>query len=452
MNNARPIRCHLPVALALLLLAITPRLSPASTEAAALPATALTLEDCSRLALARNPGLLSSEQDVVSAGASLMRARSSYSPQLSLDALGSVQHNGSGVSGASGTESTQQVELDLSQMLWQSGRREQVGESRSRLTAAKYGYAEAVQSLLQQVASDYYGVLASDRLITVQEEGVASAASHLDQVQARISAGATAAVEVYTAQDDLAQAELALVDARRNAAVARAQLKTIMGVGPLASLHLAEPPPLATQALPTLEEALPTAQQHRPDLRRATSLTEAAQLALQQARINRGPVTGINANYHWGYLNWESQDPSWLASLSLSLPLFDGGATRAEVVAAQAALVSAQAQWQSLTNQAGLEVERALAEAQRAQVRLGATATAVTAAAARLHAAEGKYQQGVGTLLEVTDARVSLTTARTSQVQAEYDYRASLVVLAQALGTLAPPRAVQKLISATEVN
>ncbi|MBE9567018.1 MAG: TolC family protein, partial [Proteobacteria bacterium] len=56
----------------------------------------------------------------------------------------------------------------------------------------------------------------------------------------------------------------------------------------------------------------------------------------------------------------------------------------------------------------------------------------------------GRYQEGVGILLEVTDARASLTDALLSQVRAEYDYRISRVGLRRVLGTLVGPEANER--------
>jgi len=441
MNSTlhRPI--HLRVALALLLAAVLPSTGAAAADPVQAPAGALTLSDCTRIALAQNPDLVSSGQGVVSAGAALTGVRSAYSPQLAVDVREAVGSEGSTSAGASGLQRTEQASFALSQILWQSGLQERVAESQSRLAAAELGYSIAVQSLLEQVASDYYGVLADDRIVAVQEAAVDSAASHLQQVQARIRAGVAAEVDVYTAQDDFACAELALVDARRDATLARARLKTSMGVSATFPLTLGLPQPMSAAAVPSLEEAIATAEQTRPDVRRASTLVEATRSSLDLAKIGRGPASSVSATYDWGYINWESGQPSWQAGLVLSWPLFDGGAAEADVVAARAALAASQAQFQSVVNQAGFEVESALAEVKRAQERVRTTATSVAAADARLRAAEGKYQQGVGILLEVTDARAALTDALAGQVQAEYDYRTSLVTLERALGRLAPPPA-----------
>jgi len=443
MNRTSKACTCLSIALALVTFALGMPAARASDGAAAShPAEGpLSLEQCLLIALERSPQLVSSRQDVVGAGASLTRARSPYYPQLSLVAEERIGSGGFGTGEAEDTERTERLEVAASQTLWERGLKERVDESEAQLAAAEWGYASAVQSLLEQVASDYYGVLAADRLVEVQEAGVDSAGRHLREVQARIEVGVSAEVDEFTAQDDLARAELALVDARRNARVARARLKTTMGVSPTRTFELVEPPAPAAPALPTLQEALTTAEQNRPDVLRATAAVAAAGSALAQAQIRRGPVTGISATYDWGYDDWERRDPSWDAALRLSWPLLDGHATEADVRASQAALNRSQAQLQGVLNETGFEIESVLAEVQRSKERVRATAASVAAARARLRATEGRYQQGVAILLEVTDARAALTDALASEVEAQYDYRTALVALERALGTLSPPDA-----------
>ena len=400
----------------------------------------LTLAQCMRLALEQNPGLVGSRQGVIGARAGLTRSRSSYYPQLSLAATEAVRSDAAG----DDTERTEDVDVVLRQTLWQSGRRQSVAESTAGLASAEFGYAAAAQSLLEQVARDYYGALAAERLVEVTEDAVASATSHLEDVQVRIEVGVAAEVDEFTAQDDLARARLTLIDSRSSVRVSYARLTTTMGLSPLTSVELAQPSPLTTEAVPTLTEALATAEETRPDILSARASLEGARNGVRRAEINRGPTTDVSGRYGSGYTDWTRRDPSWEVSLTLAWPLFDGFATAAEVTSARASYARSQAQLQGALNEAALEVETSLAEVERTRERVAASALSVAAADARLRAAEGRYQEGVGILLEVTDARASLTDALLSQVRAEYDYRISRVGLRQVLGTLVGPEANER--------
>jgi len=418
---------------------------PPCTAAVATSATLLSLRDCIRIALTKNPQMMASAQGIVAAAAGLTRARSSYYPQLSLSAIeGIASSSSSGIStgGASlpgGSETREQLDLTAHLTLWRRGREENVAESRASLAASEHSHASAIQSLVNQVARDYYGVLAARQLTEVAEAGVESARVHLDQVKARITLGAAAEVDAFAAENDLAQAQLDLIDARSTLLSAFARLKNDMGQAPESVFEISEEPMAEAEPIPSLQEAVAIGLENRPEILAGRASTRANRYALAQARIGRGPIPELAAEYAQGYTDWRARDPSWNVLLGLSWPLFDGYVTKADVTAAQASVRRSDADLQHLINQVGLEVENALVELQRTRERLDGTAKSVAAAEARLAAAEGKYQQGVGILLEVIDGRVAVTSARASQVRARYEYQTALVALQRAMGTLTAP-------------
>jgi len=444
--NSQPWRTMLCRVIAVAVILFAPpsyaRAAAANAPAAsALPNRPLSLADCTAIALANNPQIASADQSVVSARAGLTRARSSYYPQLSFDAVEGFVGSDSPASPDGGTERREDASVVVGQTLWQRGRTESVAQSKASLRAAQFDRASTVQSLVERVASDYYAVLAAGQLVAVAEAGVASAQSHLDQVKARIRLGDAAEVEVYPAEDDLARAQLDLIDARSNVRLALASLRNTLAIPPGTELALAEAAPPQEAMPPSLPQALHAALARRPEVLADQATVEASRNSLKLATIRRGPVADISGQYAHDYRDWALQQRGWDLLLRISLPVFDGYATKSDQTAARAGLARAEAGYRETVNQVGLEVETALVNAERARERVTASAASVAAAEARLAAAEGKYRQGIGILLEVIDARVAVTNARASQVRARYDYQIALVALQRALGTLAGPEA-----------
>ncbi len=409
-----------------------------------LPNRPLTLEDCVLIALERNPQIISSEQGVISAQAGLTGARSSFYPQLSLSAVEGLTSrvgdlSGGGGAGSGGSNTREDIDLTARMTFWQRGRRESVAQSAASLRSAELSHASSEQALVEQVAREYYGLLAMQQLVEVAKAGVESAQDHLEQVRARIAVGVTAEVDVFTAEDDLARAQLDLIDTRSSVRMAMAGLKNTMAVPPGTSFELAEAPALQEQQVPTVQEGVEIALQSRPDVLASHATLRASQYALAQAKIRGGPLVDVTGQYIRGYTDWETRDPSWNLSVGLSWPLFDGYATKSDEKAASASLQRSRADRQRLMNQVALDVENAVVEVERTRERIAATAKSVAAAEARLAAAEGRYQQGIGILLEVIDARAAVTSARASQVRARYDYQIALVGLQSAMGTLPVP-------------
>jgi len=437
---------HLLVAIMLAALA-TPGPSHLSRVAWAqeAPAQPLTLDDCIAIALANNPQIVSSRQAIVSAKAGLTGARSGYYPQLSLSAVEGFTSRTSFITvggtrvAVAGSDTRQELDLTLRATLWRYGRSENVEERKALLTAAELNHTSTVQSLVEQVAQHYYGLLAAGEMVAVAAEGVTSAEGHLEQVKARVALGAAAEVDVLPVEDDLARAQLDLIEARGGVRLTRVQLRNVMGLPAEVSPQLASASAPTRQQLPPLQDALATGIANRPEVAAGEAYVRANRYGLKQAKISRGPSIDLGGQYNRGYTDWEENEPSWNLLLSLSWPLFDGHAGEADEASANASLVRAEADLDRLAKQVVLDVESALIAADNSAERLEASAKSVAVAESRLAAAEAMYQQGLAILLEVIDARASVTSARAAQVRAGFDYQVALVALSKAMGTLSPP-------------
>lgn len=119
-----------------------------------------------------------------------------------------------------------------------------------------------------------------------------------------------------------------------------------------------------------------------------------------------------------------------------TVALFQGFAIAGQVEQAQAAADAAEANLQVLHESVVLEVEQAYFNLKEAGDRLDATSKIVEQAEQNLLLAERQYAAGVGTALEASDARLSLSNARISRIQALFDYNSALVQLQKAMGVL----------------
>jgi outer membrane protein len=400
----------------------------------------LGLEECVRTALEHNPQMVSSAQNVAVARAGLSQSRSSYAPQLTLDASAGV-NGSSGGAGPSSSQGAGAAGLILGMTFWRSGRQDSVSQSRASLRSATAMFADRRLSLAQLVSDDYYAVLAAAELVGVAKAGVDSAEQHCLQVQKQIEAGAVAPVEIHTVDDDLAQARLNLINARSTARVALATLTTDMGLPYTTDLQLAPSLMGAGTTTPTVAEAVETALRTRPDLQAQQASVEARRYGVRLAKTARGPNLDVGGQATQSYADSDGASSSWELTAGVKWPLADGGYTRAAQSAAEANLISSEADLQSLRNETTLEVQSALIELDRATEGIKASEEAVSAATARLDAAEVKYREGLGILVEVTDARQSLTSAEADNVRARYAYQVALISLQHAMGTLPLPAA-----------
>lgn len=119
---------------------------------------------------------------------------------------------------------------------------------------------------------------------------------------------------------------------------------------------------------------------------------------------------------------------------SLSAPLFDGGARRAQGEAQDAALAAARAAWRASVLGALRDVENALVALASAQQRRGTLDRAAEAAAQAALLARDRYRSGLIDFQVVLDTQRTLLSAQDSLVAAQTDVAQAQVQLIKALG------------------
>jgi outer membrane protein TolC len=284
----------------------------------------------------------------------------------------------------------------------------------------------------------YYAALAAEEFVGVAEATLASAHDHANLVQARATVGEAAPVDVLPAEASVADAQFVLLQARNGADIAKAQLKSEMGVPPTYPLRLAPPLESTTHpAIPALADALRLAADNRPEIASINETVVGAEQSLRLAEATENGVLSLSAQYNRG-ISGPQEGDSWSVVASATAFLFDGGARRAAVDTARARLRSLQAQRQLVVNGIGLEVESALLKAQTAAESTESAEMGVGSAEAQLAGAEAKYREGVGIFVEILDAEEAVARAHSNRVQAVYNYQTAMVELRKALGLLTP--------------
>jgi multidrug efflux system outer membrane protein len=118
----------------------------------------------------------------------------------------------------------------------------------------------------------------------------------------------------------------------------------------------------------------------------------------------------------------------------VSLPIFDGGANRANLAAADAARDMAVASYEKAIQTAFREVADALADRGTVGERLDAQRALVQASGEALRLAQARYERGLDSWLEVLDAQRSFTSARQGLIDVRLAQWSNGVTLYRVLG------------------
>src|SRR5437870_1333337 len=297
-------------------------------------------------------------------------------------------------------------------------------QERKALAADSNTQHDAVVFNVQQA---YFMLLAAYRLRDVAEETVAQNQKHLDLAEGRHDVGLAPRIDVTTAQVQLAQAELNQLTARNNVSLGRETLRNTLGLmGPLDFdiVDLLEAP--RTEA--SDEEALELAYANRPELRSLAAQKRADIERIKAIEKDYLPKLSLESNVTWNGSSYPLQE-KWEFGGLVSLSVFNGGLTRAQVGEAKANLENLRAAEDATRNNVSLEVRQALLNLRQQAESIGVADKGLQQGRENLSLAEGRYKTGVGNIIELTDAQVALVSAEASRVQALVGYRTALATL-----------------------
>jgi outer membrane protein TolC len=165
-------------------------------------------------------------------------------------------------------------------------------------------------------------------------------------------------------------------------------------------------------------------------------MKDAAEWGISAARSSYLPILSGTAGYGYTAQNFPPDGRVWTVGLNVTVPLFSGFSSAAQVREAAAGLSGVEAQRESARLQIGKEVEAAWLDEKDAAARVVATDKELAAARESQTLAMERYREGVGTLLEATDAQAQALSADTARIQAEYDRNVAVTRLERALGRL----------------
>ena len=321
--------------------------------------------------------------------------------------------------------------ISLKQTILDSGQRELTNsEARQQVESADYTKEDTRQSIIANVTSSYYGLLQAVDLVKVAQAQVTENQQTVDLTQAELTAGTAAKTDVYTAQANLATAQVTLITDQNQVQITTAQLKNAMGVvtdDPVKPESLETgtqlPPAPAPPAIASVQQYYLLAQQNRNDIKAQLSIVDSDRAAVKLARVNAG--VSLSADYLLSYQPANDVGPKGTDStftLTGSMPLFDGGYEQGAVKIADAALQSALASLEQIRENDLEAVQEDYATRQESLQAIQYAQVAVQAGQVNYDAAVASREAGVGTVLQITTAEATLTQAQEQYVTAIYNY------------------------------
>ncbi len=395
----------------------------------------LTLAEALTTANKNHPQIEEAAASLSATEARLGQAKANYWPQINLAA--DWNKGDTFLTALGGIKETEvsTTSVVVRQNIYDFGRTAgATAAARGAKAAAVEGMAVSRQDVAFRVKGAWYLVLAAEKQVAASRKTVAAREGLAHQAEEFFKHGIRSKVEVARTEASLYAGKSLLIRAENNRDLARLELANAMGLNSLGVRPLAEPETITDPTPGDLARLREEALRNRSELKRLSSLKDAASGSLRSARSGYLPTLSGTASYGEAAQSMLPEGQVWALGVNLTLPVFSGFVTQEQVREADAAIQGVVAQQKTLRMQIAKEVESAWLGITEAQARLAASHKETVAAQESQRLAMERYQEGLGTMVEAIDAQAQALNAETAQIQAVYDEKIALARLDRALG------------------
>ncbi len=299
---------------------------------------------------------------------------------------------------------------------------------------------------VRQVVSAFYGVLLSEMLLDVSTEALEVAREGYRLAEERYNAGTISRFELLQNQVAYENRKPDSIAAASGLENACAYLSASIGTGCDAAIvvegELTDPFPVTLPA--SLEEARTVMLANSPELATAGTLRELGDAGVRHATAAFGPTVAFQTSlmYQGGADEIEDIDRTIYSrnlthSISVSIPVVRGISDYASYRGARSDRMAMHSQAADLERYSELALVQAWNGLAEARETVGAASATVELAGEALDIAVVSYEAGLITRLEMDQAFLAHTQARTNYASALYGMKSAEAGLAAAMGILA---------------
>jgi len=372
-------------------------------------------------------------------------------------------------------------------------------QARFNEIAARIDVNRVRNQLVFDVRSAFYQALRANAQYKVAQSSLSSDLIRLEDARKSYAVGTASRFDVITVQRDVADAQQSLLNSKAQVTISLAQLKNAIGIDISVPIRITDtlgvenPPGVVAYNLPApdsvdpitkdfpeikidpelleprfepqlqrdsgggdqrssvvgdllefgpeYKQALIEALETRPEIIESEAQIAAARHGLQYAKRSSLPSFGISLGYTYqpnaaGF----TKINTGTATLGVTVPLYDGGASAARLEQGQSDVRTAEIGRRNAVDQVTLDVQSAYINLLQGRQRVQVANVGVAQAREAFRLARVRYlagvsqQQTVSPQIEVSNSQTTLTQAETNLLNALYDYNLARTQLDKAVG------------------
>ena len=285
--------------------------------------------------------------------------------------------------------------------------------------------------LTTQILQSFLTILGNEELLNYQLEVLNTSREQLNQGRARHRVGAILESDMMLLEAQYLSDSNNMIDTRINIENNLLDLKVLLSMNPTDDLEIVSPDTDNLDdlmaSLPSEEEAISLAMGYMPDLRMSDYDVRLAEKSVDMARSNYFPSISANANVGMGVLSFDGDGNSrWYSKpteslgVSMSIPIYSRGQTKANVKKSRIALEQAQLDYE----QSALSVRQTVVQAYRKVVSAynayKVSQVRENAYSKSFNAYNIQYQYGTITTVELLQQQNNYLNVLNSYIQNKY--------------------------------
>lgn len=321
-----------------------------------------------------------------------------------------------------------------------------ISQKSDYLKANEYSITKQKQNIVYQTTDYYYTVLNADSLRGVREDNVKYFSRLLETVQERNRLGAVTLADVYSAQTQLGNAELLLIQAQNTYETSKAGLLNYLALNVLEDYTLIDPI-ATTKVVDTdtymkdfedIQTMVNAALDNRFDYKSQQLTVSAAESGITMARGGIYPSLGGTYQYSTYAVatNELFNRKSLYVGLQLSLPIFSNFNVENQIQNAIVGMKNAQEDLYALERGIKIEIKLTYLDLVAAKKSLDVAVKNAEYAKETQRINQERYNLGSATLLDVLQANRDYTDALRNKINAIYDFYRQHDKLNNAIGRL----------------
>lgn len=303
---------------------------------------------------------------------------------------------------------------------------------KDNLKATEYNIAKLKQNIVYQTSDFFYSVLNAEELMKVREENLKYFQKFYESVNERNKLGLVPVADVYSAQVQLGNAELALIQAQNDYDKLKNGLLTYLALNVMDDYQLVDPfakdktvdPNSYLKNFEDIQTLVNVALDNRFDFKSQQLLVKAAESNLTIAKSGIFPT--LSADYSYGSgaidINKMFDRKSFRVGMTLSIPIFSNFSTENQIQQAEINKMNQHEDLLSLERQIKIEIKQGYNDLIAAKKSLDVASKNVLAAEENRKINLERYNLGSATILEVLQSDRDYIDAIRNKINNVYDF------------------------------